>query len=131
MSRTLSDRSSARVKWIDRGEKFGTLWGLSFDVGGAKAILRVHPRRIESIPLRPLARQITRGSINLRRRSRVRKLTVADLAVPVIRVPFRGRLVVIDGWHRIAARHALKLDTIPAVTLTPQETACIIMRKRR
>lgn len=46
-----------------------------------------------------------------------------DLRIPIIVVvKNQNSLMAIDGWHRLCKAQALKLMTVPAVFLTPEES---------
>ncbi|HVI41931.1 MAG TPA: hypothetical protein VM577_14870 [Anaerovoracaceae bacterium] len=112
----MTPASSADVQWdLDRIETFKIL-GTEFDVQAAKKLLSVTSRPVSYINTNSLL-FISRW-VSTFWRIKVK----ADLSVPIIMASIGGGYLPIDGWHRIHRAIDKKVESIPCVFLTPDET---------
>jgi hypothetical protein len=123
-------RSGTSTHWEARGEIFLLDDEQRFDVDAAKAILRVKPRRVVMTRVAPLAAEIEMGNAEVKRR-KLPTVRVVDLRVPIIRGRWQGRVIAIDGWHRIQSAADIRLARIPSVVLTAAEMRTIAFRKKK
>ncbi len=108
---------------LDRPEK--TVEGLDgiFDVQKAKQIIAATPREIEKIDLvknEAYFRSYVDDEVNLK--DDIDWNTV-DCSIPLIFVRLPGGKLQIDGKHRLAKAMRTGLKTLPAIILTPEESA--------
>jgi hypothetical protein len=50
-----------------------------------------------------------------------------NIAKPLLFVPYRGKVQLVDGWHRILRAALTGIDILPAYILTPEETEQILV----
>lgn len=120
-------------------EKFIHFLPVSWDVQKAKEILRNKPREIQQINVSGCFNYVKRpktnpdGSITCTIGHCVDWEKVdsdkVDISFPVIvaYLPKSDDIWIIDGWHRIAKAAEQKIDTLPCVCLTKEESKqCLI-----
>jgi hypothetical protein len=77
---------------------------------------------------------ITAGEIRSRYpdidEARARALPLEALAVPILFVPWKGKHLCIDGWHRILRAVLTGIHVLPAYLLSPADTQQIILSRR-
>jgi hypothetical protein len=62
--------------------------------------------------------------------ARARALPLEALAIPILFVPWKGKHLCIDGWHRIFRAVLTSIPVLPAYLLSPTDTAQIVLSKR-
>jgi hypothetical protein len=62
--------------------------------------------------------------------ARARALPLVALAVPILFVPWKGKHLCIDGWHRILRAVLTGIPVLPAYLLSPTDTQQIILSRR-
>jgi hypothetical protein len=62
--------------------------------------------------------------------ARARALPLEALALPILFVPWKGKHLCIDGWHRIFRAVLTGIPVLPAYLLSPTDTAQIVLSKR-
>ena len=56
-------------------------------------------------------------------------LSAADLARPLLFVPFQGRHLLVDGWHRLFRAVTAGVPELPAYLLTETEADAILRQR--
>lgn len=129
--------SSEQIAWDVESEEEFRLFESTWDVREAKRIIKNAPRKI--LPVKAVEwEQLLQKSVGNKLRigisidwDRVKKEPKSiDLQIPLI-LGDRGKpettVFVLDGWHRIARAAEEKIDFLPAVLLTAEETASILV----
>ena len=89
--------------------------GWRWDVEAAQALVAAQPRPAVTIPVPNWAKFL--GVM----RVEPAHAAGADLAKPVLVVPFLGGYMIIDGWHRIWRADVEQVERLPAYVLTAAE----------
>jgi hypothetical protein len=89
---------------------------------------RLAERRGEVLAFRPADFGIDLAHI----RSRYQGLDEAyalftDLSEPLLFAPFKGRDLLLDGWHRLFKAVALGVEMLPAYQLTQEEADSVLL----
>ena len=101
-----------------------------WDVAAAKNILKKKPRDSDTVDVSGCAEMLAKStknddgsmSIHMGVHTDPDELDNADLTVPLILVKFKGSIMVIDGWHRIARAERDGVESLPCVCLTARES---------
>lgn len=112
----MADQSD-QIDWQSRlGEQF-VFAGKHYDLAKAKELIKAAPRPVEKRPLaqfKPMYYEAVKIDWD--------KAEKTDTEIPVIVATEDGKPVLIDGWHRFAKALRARLNEIPAVVLTEDET---------
>ena len=102
-----------------------------FDIRAAKELLVKEPRRVELVRITSEVEGFFRVILKEVRLRDNTDWTQIDIGLPVIfgMESETGRLFTIDGRHRLARALELKVEWLPIITLTAEETAQIRITK--